>query len=674
MTYVRESIADIKRLVQDNSERMEQVVKRSKTLRDKHPNINVPATILDKSDPKTLSDVQSILTSTEFAFDEEVINSKAYRRAMAMATMRADAKDPGTGVVDSDYIDLASSSLDGETKVDELSVASAVVKPLNLCPLPTNGQPQNIGLVAPVAQEDIHEEDQEPQSALFDALEKTMLPFMPPQSTSSRVTSFASADSGTSKPNWSRDSAIGISRGSSLSSSSSQSPTKTTPLDSESVAEPDEEQEDERPPPLPPRPIARTNIDVMPASRTMEVDGSLPLVPEPLASSKDVTTSPGELKDDPAMIVRRRGFPPLRKTSPNTPKNGPWTSENPLEAMSIEDAEVHSIWSSLLTSEQKFIDYMAQFRKIFYDPIIKEWPILEKHIDVVTISDELAELHRMYLLEPANKMISTHDLGTCDPGVFEFWAIKTQKLYKKYAQQIPHAESSIRLTCSMEPKFLPFLDSLGLSTVSSGKGWEEYLRLPVTQLNIYVEKLHLLLEKTQVVTAVPTDRYEVRLQQALHIIKNLQESCNRYIAESTKREEIQTLYRRIELVKTNPLSHLGLSETGRHIIHQGPMAIKVNGIGSWKAIHLILLDNYLLWGRVKPPKAWKHQERKGDNIWVLEHVSISCFHIHSYRANNYSQSLSPSSILVFHIPTETSPNTLLLWTTFLEILRCTSYS
>ena len=81
-----ESIVDIKKLVEDNSVTLDQVVKRSRTLRQSHPRLKVPESLFSQQslDGKDV-DADSIAKATEFTFDDEVVNSKAYRRAMAMA-------------------------------------------------------------------------------------------------------------------------------------------------------------------------------------------------------------------------------------------------------------------------------------------------------------------------------------------------------------------------------------------------------------------------------------------------------------------------------------------------------------------------------------------------------------------------------------------------------------
>jgi hypothetical protein len=94
-----ESIADIRKLVEQNSVTLDQVVKRSRTLRQSHPRVLVPESLFNQSlsnqraNTKDAADAESIAKSVEFTFDDEVINSRAYRRAMALYTSNTAVKE-----------------------------------------------------------------------------------------------------------------------------------------------------------------------------------------------------------------------------------------------------------------------------------------------------------------------------------------------------------------------------------------------------------------------------------------------------------------------------------------------------------------------------------------------------------------------------------------------------
>jgi hypothetical protein len=79
------------------------------------------------------------------------------------------------------------------------------------------------------------------------------------------------------------------------------------------------------------------------------------------------------------------------------------------------------------------------------------------------------------------------------------------------------------------------------------------------------------------------------------------------------REDIQNLEKRIHTLDSDMFSQLRMLDSARRIRHQGGMAIKLKSQGPWQATHVMLLDNFLLWGKVKPQK-----KSKGDKIMVLD--------------------------------------------------------
>ena len=82
----RGSISDIRLLLQKNNLVLEQVAQRTMSLRKSFPRVKAPPSIFDGSigDEKSIySFAESTATSTDFAFDDVVVNSHAYRRALA---------------------------------------------------------------------------------------------------------------------------------------------------------------------------------------------------------------------------------------------------------------------------------------------------------------------------------------------------------------------------------------------------------------------------------------------------------------------------------------------------------------------------------------------------------------------------------------------------------------
>ncbi|KAF2474436.1 uncharacterized protein BDR25DRAFT_121958 [Lindgomyces ingoldianus] len=622
-----ESIADIKKLVQDNGAKLDLVASRSKSLRQSHPKVKVPRSVFDQeSNSETLVDAQSILRSAQFVFDDEVINSTAYRRAMALATLQTDSKDPAPNVIERNLVDLKTphkDDLDDLDHQDTISRSADDLKSLNLTsPSPRPAEEQH--MLNDHDPEKLVEENDE----LLDSLERDLLPFMLPMPSATSKSAIAIIGEESPLPTIS-ESFHNCKR------SLVDEPTQTeTGSESRPV--------NEKPPPLPPRrPTAPVSVSARSSASTTRQafsEDSASIVSDPSIFSATSTTSSRTLSEPTtsesgssstfhaSTSIQRKGLPTIpisRKASYDIFSTLSTEPEDLIRVASAEDVEIHNIWVSLVEEEQKFIDRITKFRRIFYDPVIAKWPILEKHLEVIIIGEQLVPLQRQYLLETLEGQISQTSFATCNPAVFEAWVSKVHKVYREYAQRLPHAESAVRVTSNADPKFSPFIGTLGLSIIWFGKGWEDYLELPISQLNVYVEKLERLLELTPTASSPLVKKDELRLKRALEIVQRLRSSCQRLMEESKKHEELQSLYRRIHTLNANFLSQLSLSDTGRRILIQGGLAIKLRGEGSWQPVHAVLLDNYLFWGKVKPPKSKSLSYREnrhatGGSIWVLE--------------------------------------------------------
>ncbi|KAF2184658.1 hypothetical protein K469DRAFT_739282 [Zopfia rhizophila CBS 207.26] len=574
-----ESIAEIRKLVQNNSVTLEKVATRSKSLRLSHPSVRVPNSIFDKdSNPKNLSDAQSILSQAEFTFDDEVVNSRAYRRAMALATTRAEGKEPVVEVIDGGLINLNSYN-DATVVGEEQVLPEAVLEDLDSVDLaPVLSEEQKEGNEETPETEDASEEEgAEDHADLLSSLERNLLPFMPPMpsTTPKPVILTTEADPPKSEENDSL-------------SAPSKARLAPGPLHNQDL--------DENPPPLPPR---------------------RPSQP-PYTDGRSVTPSSNKrssLSGDSASVF----------SAPSVISNASTSSQTLSESLPTPDEP--SVGGKRIT----------KFRRIFYEPVVKKWPVLEKHLEIITIGEQLAPLHRQYLLGTMTGQISQKSFATCSPTIFEAWARKSHALYRTYCQRVPHAYSAIRLTLHTDPKFSTFIGTLGLSIVWFGKSWEDYLCLPITQLDLYNDKLEQLISLTHTVATPAAKKDEPRLKGALEIVQRLPSSCQKLMEESRKREEVQSLYRRIHTLDSSHLAQLNLVDATRKIIHQGGLAIKVNGHGSWQAIHAVLLDNYLFWGKVKPPKSWKRQDGKKTRSVLMEEQPIPISDLEIILPDNDSQ-------------------------------------
>lgn len=274
---------------------------------------------------------------------------------------------------------------------------------------------------------------------------------------------------------------------------------------------------------------------------------------------------------------------------------------------------MHNIWISLIDAEHKCIDRLVRFRKMFHNNVLQQWPLLEKHLEAIIIGEQLASLNKEILLQPFEQQTAGADDAICDSLRFEVYTSKAHKIYREYCQRMPHARSSLRTTQSMDPKFTPFVNTVGLSIAWFGKSWEHYLELPISQLDLYAETLQRLLELTETLPEPAAVQEAAHLKRSLRALQWLRTMTSAIIEEAQNREDVQNLEKRIHTLDSDIFSQLRLLDSSRRVIHQGSMAIKLKGQGPWHAVHVMLLANYLVWGKVKSQK-----KGKGDKVVVLD--------------------------------------------------------
>jgi hypothetical protein len=593
-----ESIADIKKLVEDNSVTLDQVVKRSRTLRQSHPRLKVPESLFSRQSlGGKEADAESIAKATEFTFDDEVVNSKAYRRAMAMAlsTSRNEinaSEGPDAAVAEDDSTALGTTFQgNNKDKRDEPTV------------LPSSSSEAENATTSVLKSET--EQDSSSQvtttdehADLFDTLERDILSFMPQTSSTFCLT-----------PNHT---------GSEIPSALPSHPTGSfTPAPLRSFSQDKDTKDSELPPPLPPRRPSEQHV-VTPKMRSVSSDDSIFSSNAPSILSKVSTASSYTVYEASTLTPNstgrplRKALPLVHKSSHNALGNiGLGTSEPAAQEASLllNNIEMNSIWRSLVDAERKFVDRMVKLKRMFYDSIIRQWPIIEKHLDAILVGEQLATLHQQCLLHTMDQELAGNGSALCNPYMFEVWVGKTQQLYREYCRKMPHASSSLRTTQILDPKFTPFVNTLGLSIAYFGKSWQDYLELPNLQLQTYVDTIQSLINIAETLRDPAASSEVMRLRRALQAVTWLKTSTSALLDESQAREDIQNLEKRIR-TDAGTLSQLRLHEPVRRVVHQGGMAMKFKSQGPWIPVHAMLLDHYFLWGKTK--------KSKGDEILVTD--------------------------------------------------------
>ncbi|KAH3906682.1 hypothetical protein HBI56_229370 [Parastagonospora nodorum] len=600
-----ESIADIRKLVEENSVTLDRVVKRSRTLRLSHPRVHVPESLFSTShDKEDAVDAVSLAKSTEFAFDDEVVNSKAYRRAMHLYTSTLEIDQRVTSVT-AVVSDLPPAYEPPSQKMDEKQTSIIAHKSIPTEPVEREVKVEETKLELPDLLE--HPESLQHETAFVTA-EQELLPYMP------RITSTA--------PHLSplrANTSIGMTI-----------PTADTQarLPIRSSSEGNILMGDEPAPPLPPRRpsgprlFPKTTIPELQEVRTASSDDSIDASVASSVLSNVSCTSSRTTFDIPesSCIVSRK---PLRKPLPlrhqissdilRTVRSQSSTFESPDSVSPLQNAKMHNVWLSIIDAEQNFVDQMLKFRKMFYDNVLRQWPQLKQHLGAIIVSEQLAALNKATLLQSMEQQVSGSGESICDSTVFEQWANQAHKLYREYCQAMPHTASSLRTTQNLDAKFDPFVNTVGLSLAWFGMGWEDYLKLPMSQLNLYIEKLESLVSIAEGLDEPAAFNETIRLKRTVAAVRWLSTMASSILSGAEGREETKNLEKLIYTMDSDIFSQLHLLDSTRRVKHQGKMAIKMKSQGSWQAVHVILLDNFLLWGKVKPQK-----KNKGDRILVLD--------------------------------------------------------
>jgi hypothetical protein len=714
-----ESVSDIAKLVEDNSGKLDQVVKRSRTLRQSHPRISaVPESILRREDQQEdVADAESIFRSTGFAFDDEVINSKAYRRAMATYAAHADAAPT----------DATSPSTAQFESFDDESTALGTMAPADYQPLPADIKKPLVSLEKTQTAAKPHTKEQcdapprytrvGSNDNTLDSLERNMLPHMPSlTSKSSFLTPMRNDSVATIKTPTAHDSsharvrshsdsfqAHGEDRSSSPSSRPERqsrseslgnipdkpgapSPTGSTGTKTASYTaykSPPESPGLGRKPmrkALPPKHRAsreilgsyHSDLEVVesqfsglevlePQFSGLEVLESQFAGLEVVKPRLDVSTprlevsEPGledakskEAFSKPKMKISK---PATQASKPvmQTPKTAMEVSKPVMEAYKpdppnkvLENVEMHAVWTSLVEAEHKLFDRMTKFRKMFFDSVTREWPDMEKHIEVILIGERLAALHKKLLWLPMEQMLIESESAVCNSAIFETWANQAKDIYKEYCQNTPRALGALRALRLTDPKFAPFVNTLGLSIAYFGMGWEDYLKVPLVQLELYIDKLQSLVSIAATLGGSEAKKEVAQLSRAFDAVTQLRVASLKVLNAMQNREDIQSLEKRLNAPEADYLNRLVLHQAPRLLKYQGTLTMKLKCRGPWHTVHMVLLDNFLFWGKIKPSK--DTSKGAADRVMLIDEVSLSVSLRHThFQLTPHSPSPSPTS-------------------------------
>ncbi|KAL5121604.1 hypothetical protein ACEQ8H_000290 [Pleosporales sp. CAS-2024a] len=591
-----ESITDIKKLVQENSVTLDQVVKQSRTLRQKHPGLRVPESLFQNTHTAgDAADAESIIKSTHFTFDDDVVHSKAYRRAMELYISATKFDPPTISAVEINQ----DSRLDFEPSPQDATdgrhlplvvdgITAAVFTREDPHPESPQLEPQ-LSVDTAVVQEDCE--------SIFESIKKDYLPYMP-------LTITPRPFLGSLRANSSEHVIAEI-----------MAPLMQTPMPS--LSEDHVPCIDETPPPLPPRrsggTIQHPSIAVPGPSRAFTEYSESTINTSIATSAFSNVSIPSSITHEstdynhamPHSVVQNALS--LRKRTSNDitasvshifPK-----FDSSGSMLSLRNAQMHEVWQSLIIAEQSYHESMFRLRNTFYDNVLRQWPLLRGP----------SRRYRHVFLPVMEQQISDSEEAVCDPNIFGRWVNQVYKSYREYCQCMPHTSSSLRTTQAADPKFGPFVNTLGLSLVWFGMGWEPHLKLPMMQIELYINKLKSIICIAEASHRPAVSSHPERLKSAVAAVEWLQSHMSTVLQKAEQKEEIQSLEKRIKTLNNTILSRLHLRDSKRRVSYQGPMVIKLKSQGTWQSVHVMLLDNFLLWGKVK-----RHKVGKRDRILVYD--------------------------------------------------------
>jgi Tfp pilus assembly protein PilF len=124
----RDSLEEIKQLLQRNNDVFVATAERTRSLRESTPTMNVPNSIYggDERERSIYSTAISLVAPSEieFDFDDQIVNSRVYRRMLAQAMMKTTPSD--IEVIEGDLIDFSDVATIKETAIQKEETSSAV--------------------------------------------------------------------------------------------------------------------------------------------------------------------------------------------------------------------------------------------------------------------------------------------------------------------------------------------------------------------------------------------------------------------------------------------------------------------------------------------------------------------------------------------------------------------
>ncbi|OJD40511.1 ankyrin repeat protein [Diplodia corticola] len=621
-----ESLQELKQLVRDNNQIISRLAQRSRSLRDTHPRIRVADSVFSSHRDRLVSRAPSMAASTidqtEFDFDDAVVNSKAYRRALAAAQQR-----PAKSRTVSEPVEAAA---DTDPDVETLRI---------------EGSKQETNEDSPDSEEDVTKEKD---------IEKSF--------TSTTTTTPTGHAVLAESPHLSeRKGSIGT-----ISTRPQACIERKPSEDSTSLGSP-------RPPvvkgaqpgSVPPAPWESPRANLPRVQRKPLPSGRHVLMPS--ASMSTLATIPTASQENIATISRvstaTTETPSIFSTGSNPATNSsislPDTIDSASEPEDDDDndadtlveglcspsstflpttttteptaAELQSIRQQLSTSETVYLNKLTILRTFIEEPIARRWPSAW-HTSFIALhrTTKMCHASTQYILDPLKHAAAAAAAGaTTNPIVppsflaqlLRRWLRAAGPTYLTYFHQHPHTASAIRAHCegtlalpsssssssnststSSATDDSPAAFARFVDTFAKTHSLDDLLAQPLRRLDAYVRIAERLVKVTSASASADSP---AAVAADIHVrLSALRDECAAALARELHLADLRELHRRVGAMTAAAgvsgaalAEQLGCLEGGRRLVRMGPLACRVGGKGPWRGCRGVVLDNWVVFGR-----------------------------------------------------------------------------
>ncbi|KAI9660902.1 MAG: hypothetical protein M1821_009229 [Bathelium mastoideum] len=173
--------------------------------------------------------------------------------------------------------------------------------------------------------------------------------------------------------------------------------------------------------------------------------------------------------------------------------------------------------------------------------------------------------------------------------IFREWIRKAKTAYIAYAEAFALAEYRAKTEGQRNQMYQEFLDQMRQRPDLKWLSWDEFIKLPLIQ----IQRLDLLLTSVLNATTVNGDE-KSNLKIAIEEVKAVTQMCDVSVARMTRKVELSDLQKKLKLRPRIESIELNLDHLGRELVWKGGLLRLGMNRFSLIGTHAILFDHYLV--------------------------------------------------------------------------------